>query len=63
MMTPKQTHTLWHLRRQGLQLEAELAEEAWSNGREFKPDQRAPLKRETLELIDQCNWELVAEVG
>lgn len=62
MMTPKQTHTLWHLRRQGLQAEAEIAEQAWSKGHEFKPDERAPLKRETLELIEQCNWELVSDV-
>lgn len=63
MMTPKQSHTLWHLRRQGLQLEAEIAERAWSKGREFNPDQRAPLKRETLELIEQCNWELMGKVA
>ena len=63
MMTPKQTHTLWHLRRQGLQFEAESAEHAWSRGREFLPEQHAPLKRETRELIDQCNWELVAQVA
>lgn len=63
MMTPKQTHTLWHLRRHGLQFEAETAEQAWSQGQAFKPDQRAPLKRETRELIEQCNWELTAEVA
>ncbi len=63
MMTPKQTHTLWHLRRQGLQFEAEIAEQSWSKGRAFEPDQRAPLKRETRELIEQCNWELVAELA
>jgi hypothetical protein len=44
-------------------MEAEIAERAWSKGREFIPEQRAPLKRETLELIDQCNWELVAQVA
>ena len=63
MMTPKQSHTLWHLRRQGLQLEAEIAERAWSKGREYIPDQRAPLKRETLDLIGQCNWELMGQVA
>jgi len=63
MMTPKQSHTLWHLRRQGLQLEAEIAERAWSKGCEYIPDQRAPLKPETLELIDQCNWELMSQVA
>jgi hypothetical protein len=62
-MTPKQSHTLWHLRRQGLQSEAQLAERAWSKGREYVPDQRAPLKREIQELIEQCNWELSAEVA
>jgi hypothetical protein len=63
MMTPKQTHTLWHLRRQGLQFEAEKAEQAWSKGLEYLPEPHAPLKRETREMIDQCNWELVPEVA
>ena len=62
LMTLKQTHTLWHLRRQGLQFEAERAERAWSRGREFFPEQHAPLKRETRELIEQCNWELDARI-
>jgi hypothetical protein len=58
VMTPKQSHTVWNLRRQGLQAEAEIAERSWSRGRAFVPDQRAPLKGETLELIQQCNWEV-----
>lgn len=62
-MTSKQSHTLWHLRRQGLQSEAESAEHAWSKGHEFLPEQHAPLKRETRELIEQCNWELAAQVA
>lgn len=62
-MSPKQSHTLWHLRRQGLQFEAEIAERSWSRGRAYEPGQRAPLKRETRELIEHCNWELTAEVA
>jgi hypothetical protein len=57
-MTLKQTETLWHLRRQGLQAEADLAEQAWSNGRQYWPAEHAPLKREALDLIEQCNREL-----
>jgi hypothetical protein len=62
-MSPKQSHALWHLRRQGLQFEAQIAERAWSRGRVYRPDQHAPLKRETLDLIEQCNWELVDAVA
>lgn len=62
-MSPKQRRALWHLRRHGLQFEAQLAEQAWSRGREYRPDQRAPLPRETRELIDQCNWELTDAVA
>lgn len=57
-MTPKQSHTIWHLRRQGLQAEAETAERSWTRGRTYVPDRHAPLKGETLELIQQCNWEI-----
>jgi hypothetical protein len=58
MMTPNQSYTLWHLRRKGLQLEAELAEAAWAQGRAFTPDASAPLTRETLQLIEGCNREI-----
>jgi hypothetical protein len=62
-MSPKQSSALWHLRRQGLQFEAQIAERAWSRGRAYRPDQRAPLRLETRELIEQCNWELTDAVA
>jgi hypothetical protein len=60
-MTRNQDQAVWELYRQGLHRIADQAEAAWSRGQQFLPDNRMPLAREVLHLIDRCNWETQAE--
>ena len=57
-MSAKQQQAVWELRRQGYQITAEHAAQAWSQGVRFELGNEPTLSHVLEDLIDQCNWEV-----
>ncbi len=59
-MTHEQVQAVWELCRQGYPMSADEAEQRWSDGQPYQPDDLMQVPRSLRALIEQCNYEAVA---